>query len=94
MRRQTWALVKRNKNFNVTLYRRGLAMLIFSLGLNCLWGILLFYLYLHQPARDYYASSGEAPPIPLKALPAANESSQALLEPDPSTETVEKVIPQ
>lgn len=94
MRRQAWAIIKRDKNFNLTLYRRGLGVLLFSLGLNCLWGLLLFYFYLHQPQRHYYASSGEVPPIPLKALPAANESSQALLEPDPSAETVEKAIPQ
>lgn len=94
MSRQTWTVIKQNKNFNVFIYRRSLGVLLFSLGLNCVWGLLLFYFYLQQPPRDYYASNGEAPPIPLKALPEPNMSAQALLEPDPPSETLEKAIPQ
>lgn len=94
MSRQAWGVLKRTKNFNVSIYRRGVGVLLFSLGINCILGLLLFYFYLHQPPRDYYASNGEAPPIPLKALPEANQSAQALLEPDPPSETLEKAIPQ
>lgn len=94
MNRQTWALLKRNKNFNVGIYRFAIVALSISLGLSVLWSLLIAYVYLHQPERDYYASNGEMPPIQLKFLSAPNLSSQALLEPDPPTENVERVIPQ
>lgn len=94
MNRQAWALIKRNKNFNVTIYRRGIVVLIASLGLSAVWALLIVFLYLNEPERDFYASSGETAPIELKPMSAPNLSSQALLEPDPPIDNVDKMIPQ
>lgn len=94
MNRQTWTLIKQSKNFNIAVYRIGLAALIGSLVLSCLWMVLIAYFYLNQPMNDFYASNGEAPPIQLKPLPEPNASSEALLPPDPPPETVVKAIPQ
>ena len=94
MSRETWALIKRNKNFNVHVYRRGLLLLILSLILSCIFGLLMFHIYINQPERDFYATSGITPPIKLSPLLARNESSKALLDPDPPTDDVQRVIPQ
>jgi len=94
MSRETWALIKLNKNFNVHVYRGGLTALIISLCLSAIFGLLLFYIYISQPERDYYATNGMTPPIMLKPLLAPNFSSRALLEPDPLVVPEEKVIPQ
>lgn len=94
MSRETWYQIKHNKNFNVHVYRRGLTFIVFSLFLSSAIGLLMFYLYLNQPERDYYATSGIAPPIKLNALSAPNETSNALLPPDPPTDEVQRLIPQ
>ena len=94
MSRETWYLIKHNKNFNVHVYRRGLFLLIISLLLSCIIGLLMFYLYIHQPEREYYATSGITPPVKLNAMSAPNETSNALLPPDPPTDDVQRVIPQ
>ncbi len=94
MSRESWALIKEHKNFNVHVYRRGLLMIIISLILSSIIGLLMFYFYLHQPERDFYATSGITPPIKLQPLAAPNESSTALLPPDPPTDDVQRVIPQ
>lgn len=94
MSRESWLLIKSNKNFNVNIYRRGLVALIFSLVLSGIIGSYIFYIYLHLPERDYYATSGVTPPIMLKSMPTPNESSEPLLDPDPPTDDVPRVIPQ
>lgn len=94
MSREKWDLIKRQKNFNVRLFRKGVKLLIFSLVLNFILGILIFYKYLNLPARDYYATNGITPPEQLTPLMAPNYTSSALLDPDPPTVTEEKVIPQ
>lgn len=94
MSRETWALIKNNKNFNVHVYRRGLLMIMISLVLSCIIGVLMFYLYINRPERDYYATSGIIPPIKLQPLSAPNQTSTALLPPDPPTDDVQRVIPQ
>lgn len=94
MNRDTWALIKKSKNFNVNIYRRGLVALIISMILGCILGLIVFYTYLKEPERDYYATNGAMPPIMLQALPAPNYSSNALLPPDPPTEAEDKLIPQ
>ncbi len=94
MSRETWALIKNNKNFNVHVYRRGLLLIIISLILSSIIGLLMFYLYVNQPERDYYATSGITPPIKLTSMSAPNASSNALLPPDPPTDDVQRVIPQ
>jgi intracellular multiplication protein IcmM len=94
MNRQRWTLIRSRKNFNVMIYRRALAVLIVALGLNGLWAVLMFLIYVNQPERDYFASNGEMPPIQLKPMLTPNYSPQALLEPDPQVVEVEKTIPQ
>lgn len=94
MSRETWALIKQNKSFNINVYRRGLTTLIVSLGLSCCIVLLIFYTYIREPEPDYYATNGTTPPIMLKAMLAPNLSSMALLEPDPPTDDEVKVIPQ
>lgn len=94
MSREAWALIKENKNFNVHMFRRGLTLLVLSLILSCFLGLLMFYIYLNEPERDYYATSGITPPVKLQSRLTPNESSQALLEPDPASEDETRVIPQ
>ncbi|MCL9683309.1 type IVB secretion system protein IcmM/DotJ [Legionella maioricensis] len=94
MSRETWALIKNKKNFNVHIYRRGLLLVIISLLLSVIIGLLMFYFYVNQPERDYYATSGITPPIKLKSMLAPNASPNALLPPDPPTDDVQRVIPQ
>ena len=94
MGKETWAQIKGSKNFNVQIYRRSLAVLMGSILLNGIMGALLFYLYLHYPERDYYATSGIIPPIQLQSLPSPNNSAKALLSNDPPTVVEQKLIPQ
>ncbi|MGL5741190.1 MAG: type IVB secretion system protein IcmM/DotJ [Legionella sp.] len=94
MNRDTWDLIKNSKNFYVNVYRRGLVALIISLLLSCIIGVLMFYVYLTEPERDFYATSGIAPPIKLRPLATPNFSSNALLPPDPPMEEEDKPIPQ
>jgi intracellular multiplication protein IcmM len=94
MNRNTWDLIKKNKNFNANIYRKGLFALNISLVLSGVFGLLLFYRYLTEPERDFYATSGIAPPIQLQPLLTPNYSSNALLPPDPPVEREERLIPQ
>lgn len=93
MNRERWDLIKSKTNFNVSVYRRGLVALILSLLLSTVLGILIFYAYLTEPERDFYATSGVAAPVKLNPLNAPNMSSQALLEPDPPEEMGLRTIP-
>jgi intracellular multiplication protein IcmM len=94
MNRESWDLIKNNKNFDVNVYRRGLIALILSLTSSTILGLILFYIYITEPERDYYATNGATPPVKLTSMASPNMSSQALLPPDPPTDEVEKVIPQ
>ncbi|MFI4918088.1 MAG: type IVB secretion system protein IcmM/DotJ [Legionellales bacterium] len=94
MNRETWTLIKRNKNFNVNVYRRGLIALDLSLLLSCIFVLLLFYKYINLPERDFYATSGITAPVKLKALSVRNLSSVALLEQDPPLGNLTRNIPQ
>jgi intracellular multiplication protein IcmM len=94
MGRNAWALIKADKNFNVHIYRRGLTFLILSLLLSGALGGVIAKIYLNEPERDYYATSGITPPIKLTPMLTPNMSSQALLDPDPIVGTEAKVIPQ
>ena len=94
MNRETWEIVKNSKNFNVNVYRRGLTALIISLLFSCFFVLSMFYIYLTEPERDFYATSGVAPPIKLQPLAAPNFSSNALLPPDPVEEIENKLILQ
>lgn len=94
MSREAWALIKQNKNFNVHIYRRGLFALIVSLGLSCILVLLIFYVYIKEPERDYYATNGITPPIMLQPMLERNLTSTALLPPDPPNDNEVRLIPQ
>ena len=94
MSREEWTLTKQHKNFNVQIYRRGIKYLLLSVILSTGFVALIYYLYLHIPERDYYATNGVTPPVKLSALMTPNMSPNALLDPDPPTENVERAIPQ
>lgn len=94
MSREAWNLIKQNKNFNIHVYRRGITALIVSLGLSSIFVLLMFYAYSIEPEPDYYATNGITPPIKLKPLLVPNNSSTALLEPDPPNDNETRVIPQ
>ncbi|MDI1352326.1 MAG: type IVB secretion system protein IcmM/DotJ [bacterium] len=94
MSKETWSLIKLNKNFNVHVYRRGLSMLIVSLLLSAIVGALMFYEYLKLPERDYYATSGITSPVQLTSMLAPNMTSKPLLDPDPPLDDGNRVIPQ
>ena len=94
MGRETWNTIKQSKSFYVRTYRMTGTLIIVSLLLNLLMGLIIYYLYFHQPARDFYATSGIIPPIKLKALDEPNNSPTALLPPDPVNDESVKVIPQ
>ncbi len=94
MSRNTWDVIKLNKNFNVNVFRRGLSFLIFGLLLNIGLGVLIFYIYINEPERDFYATSGIAPPVKLQPMLTRNMTSHPLLEPDPSMDDGVRPIPQ
>ena len=94
MGRSTWAQIKLSKHFNVNVYRRALSVLIFSLLLSVLIIILISYMYLHEPERDYYATSGITPPIKLQSRATPNMTSQPLLGADPPMDDEQRAIPQ
>jgi intracellular multiplication protein IcmM len=94
MSRVSWDVIKRSKGFYINSYRLGLMALIISMLLNCFFGAMIAYIQLTEPERDFYATSGIAPPIQLKALLTPNYSSSPLLPPDPPAENENKLIPQ
>ncbi|KTD05936.1 IcmM (DotJ) [Legionella gratiana] len=94
MSRETWNLIKKSKRFDVNVYRRGIVALIVSLILSCVLCLSLLYMYLSEPERDFYATSGIAPPIKLSPMLSPNYSAQALLPPDPPSDSEDKLIPE
>lgn len=94
MSREAWVQIRHSKNFNMRIYRRGLTVLILSLIMCLIFGTWVFYLYLHQPERTYYATSGIVDPVQLQALPEPNNLGVPLLEPDPPNDDIPRIIPE
>lgn len=94
MSRESWNTIKQSKTFFIRTYRMIGTLIIVSLALNFLMGTVIYYLYFHQPVRDFYATSGITPPVKLKPLDEPNNSTTPLLDPDPIDNEPEKVIPQ
>jgi intracellular multiplication protein IcmM len=94
MSRSTWAQIKLHKNFNVNIYRVGLSFLIFSVVLSILLGLCISYIYLNEPERDFYATSGITPPVKLESMFVPNMSSNSLLDADPPADNGQRLIPQ
>lgn len=85
--------VKNRKRFYVHSYRRAIRILLISLLLNGLFVAGIYYKYITRPERDFYASDGITAPIQLNSLMQANNSTSALLPPDPVLNNETKVIP-
>lgn len=94
MSRESWNTIKNSKSFYVRTYRKAGTILIGSLILNILLGLAIYYHHQHRPERDFYATSGMAPPIKLNARDEPNNSATYLLETDPTNDDEPKVIPQ
>ncbi|KTD24578.1 MULTISPECIES: type IVB secretion system protein IcmM/DotJ [Legionella] len=94
MSQEAWNTIKRSKSFYIRTYRIGGTSLVISLILNLLLVLGIYYLYFHEPERDFYATSGVTPPVLLNPLDEPNYSSTPLLPPDPIDDDSEKVIPQ
>ena len=78
MSRQQWDIERHTRFYCVSMYRKLGRVLIYSSLLNVFLVLAASYLYTHHPARTYYASSGELPPVRLHALSHANHSSTPL----------------
>ena len=94
MGRENWNKVKNSKFFYVRTYRFAGQCLMISLGINLVFGLLVYYIYLSRPEPNYYATSGITPPVELRSLDEPNKGATALLPPDPVDINNEKVIPQ
>lgn len=93
MSRATWNRIKQSKFFYVRNYRVMTFFVVISTGLNAVLCLAIFYAYLNRPLITFYATSGVALPVELRALSAPNYSSEALLAPDPVEEDA-KSIPE
>ncbi|MFA5959478.1 MAG: type IVB secretion system protein IcmM/DotJ [Tatlockia sp.] len=94
MGRENWHIMIQSKSFYVRTYRACLTGIAVSVLLNLVLGLVIDYLYFHQPHRDFYATSGIISPIKLNALKTPNYSSTPLLDEERSEENTAKVIPQ
>lgn len=94
MSRQTWNLTKQSKQFYVLTYRKAGTALIISVIINLFLCLGIYYIYFGQPDHDFYATNGVTHPDRLIPMDAPNNSSAALLAPDPSDENDNKVMPQ
>lgn len=94
MGRQAWTVIKQSKLFYVRTFRRANIMLLISLMLNLLLIVGIYYMYFDLPAREFYAANGITQPVKLKPMLKPNNSSKALLAPDPDITEAPKKIPQ
>ena len=94
MSRQTWNLTKQSKQFYVLTYRKAGTALIVSVIINLFLSLGIYYTYFGRPDHEFYATNGVTYPDRLIAMDAPNNSSAALLAPDPSDANDNKVMPQ
>lgn len=94
MGKAAWAIMKAKKSFNVHIYRRGLTVFILAMLINIVMVVFISHIYLHEPERDYYATSGIAPPVQLTPMFRPNMDSKPLLDPDPPTDNSARPVPQ
>jgi intracellular multiplication protein IcmM len=91
---KTWNLIKRTRNFYVRTYRSVETVIVISVIINVGLILGITYTYAIQPEPDYYATYGEAAPVPLIAMDAPNYSSQPLLAEDSNQDSDVRAIPQ
>lgn len=94
MSRETWNLIKQSKRFYVNTYRRTGSALFVSVIINLSLVFAVYYIYFNRPEHAFYATSGVIAPIMLTPMDSPNNTSAALLAPDPIDENDIKVIPQ
>lgn len=94
MSRGKWNRIKENKFFNVQFYRKITTWVVLSIALNIVLCLALMYVYVHKPKRHYYSTDGVTAPILLSPMTHANESSEALLPPDPVLQPENKPLPE
>lgn len=94
MSRNTWDVIKKSKRFYVKTYRRAGHMLVFSIGINLLLVIAIYYACFSQPEADFYATNGVTAPVELTPMDQPNNTSLPLLANDPESGNENKVIPQ
>ncbi|MBA3536785.1 MAG: phosphoesterase [Tatlockia sp.] len=90
---EAWNKIINSKSFYIRTYRVAGRTLIISLLINFLLSLAIYYLYFHQPVRDFYATSGITPPVKLNPLEQPNYSATPLLETDPPNDNTVKIIP-
>jgi intracellular multiplication protein IcmM len=90
---QNYEKVNTQKGFYVRLYRSCVGFLLFSLLLNGLLLVGIFYEFSTRPEPDFYSTNGVTPPVILKAMLQPNYSSKALLKADPVITYVDKQLP-
>ena len=94
MSRRAWNIIKNSKQFYIQTYRKVLFYLGFSLSLNLLFSIAIYYSYFSRPEPAFYATSGITAPVELTPLDQPNYTSEPLLVADEQIQNDNKVIPQ
>lgn len=91
---KTWNLIKRSREFYIRTYRKIETAIVISVIINVGLIVGITYTYSIQPEPDYYATYGEAAPVPLVPMDAPNYSSQPLLVEDSNQDSDVRAIPQ
>lgn len=94
MTRTVWRAKIDSKSFYIRNYRRLCGLAVISLLLSLILSFAISYRYFHQAKPHYYASNGITALIPLEPLGSPNNSSTALLAPDPIIPNQTKYIPK
>lgn len=94
MSRTDWDVIKEKPGFYVQGFRYGVLFLLMLLLLNVCFVLAITLMYLTEQEPEYYATNGVTSLVKLDALSEANNSSVALLEPDPPIGEQEKKIPE
>lgn len=87
-----WHKIKNSKYFYIYTYRRINLYILFSLGMNCLLAIATIYIYMNQPERDCYTTTGIIPPARLTAKATPNYSDKYLLPPEKEEKEEPKIL--
>ncbi len=93
MSRRSRDLIKSSKRFYVTVYRWLGSVLVFFVVLNLCLSLIVYYVFLNQPQRDYYATYGETPPVMLTAMDEPNYSSLPLLANESNNDSSDRAVP-
>lgn len=93
MAREAWDNIKHSKGFYVGTYRGAITVLIWSVVLNILLSLGVYYTYFSMPEPDYYSTNGITPPSELTAMSSPNYTSTPLLASMPGEANDDKKLP-